>query len=577
MPLVWLWSLTLSLVALGPLLGGGHWLWADAVSVPRSFLVDQAFGLADAAPRATPQDAALAAVSNILDGGLVVKAITVLALFAAGTGAARLVREFLPESSWAVHIVAATFAIDNLWVVERLLQGQWSLLVGYGALGHVAVVAARLRNTPSASGWAELGFWLAAGGLVPTGALLVAVLAGLVLAAPGGARWWRRTAAFTGLAIVAASPWAAAGLFGLCGPELADGGAAGAHAFATRPDRAGWLALGGIWNAGSTPDSQRGAWGLAADLALVALVAAGAFLLRRRLRQDRAFALLFALGLAAVALVGLSATGFAQSSLAEAMATTPALGVLRDGQKWAALAWPAYALALSWIAMRAKQWACALVPVVLLLVPDALWGAGGRLAPVRYPNDWFEVRSLVAADPSHGALLTVPVGITRQYDWAGRRTSIDPAPRLLPVPVAQSGDLVVAGAVVPGEGALARRAAAHVRAGAGPERFAEDSIGWVLVERDQLSALPPAALAALARFELVRSDQHFDLYRNPLTPWPVPAVPDAARRVVVAAHLAWAALLACGAAGALWRRRAPGARLGRIGGTCPDGFREKAL
>ena len=406
------------------------------------------------------------------------------------------------------------------------------------------------------SGWAELGFWLAAGGLVPTGALFALALAGLTLAAPGGSRWWPRMAGLAGLAVVAAGPWLTAGLFGLSRGELGDGASAGAEAFAARPDRAGWLALGGIWNAQSVPGSQLGPFGLIANLGLVALVAAGAFLLRDRLRKDRVLGSLFVLGLVVVLLVGLSATGAAQWALEAAMTRVPALGILRDGQKWAALAWPSYALALSAVAARCKPSAWLLLPVVLLLVPDALWGAGGRLGTVRYPQAWFGVRDAVSADPAHGALLTLPVGITRQYTWAGRQTSIDPAPRLLPVPVAQSGDLVVDGAVVPGEGALARRAAADLRAGASPARFAEDSIGWVLLERDQLGALPPQAQAALGRFELVRSDPDFALYRNPATPWPVPEVSRARRLVVVLAHLAWAGLLVLGAAGALWRRRA---------------------
>ncbi|ERG69354.1 hypothetical protein [Segniliparus rugosus] len=457
-------------------MGAGHWLWADAVSVPRSYLVDQAFGLADAAPRATPQDAALAALSGVVDGGLLVKAITLLALVAAGTGGARLARCFLPGSHAGVQLVAATFAIDNLWVAERLLQGQWSLLVGYGALGHVAVVAARLREQSALSGWAELGFWLAAGGLVPTGALFVLALAGLTLAIPGGSRWLPRMAALAGLAAVAAGPWLAAGLFGLSRGELGDGASAGAAAFAARLDQAGWLALGGIWNAQSVPGSQLGAFGLIANLVVAALVAAGAFVLRDRLREDRVFGSLFALGLVAVVFVGLSATGAAQGALEAAMTRVPALGILRDGQKWAALAWPSYALALAALAARCKPGSLLLVPAVLLLVPDALWGAGGRLGTVRYPQGWFEVREAVSADQAHGALLTLPVGITRQYAWAGRPqhgassvggpVSIDPAPRLLPVPVAQSGDLLVDGAVVPGEG-LARQAGGGGSAGRG--------------------------------------------------------------------------------------------------------------
>ena len=63
------------LLILGPLLGPGYLLLRDAVSTPRSYLTDSALGLTDAAARAVPQDASLATLSVVVDGGLVVKAI----------------------------------------------------------------------------------------------------------------------------------------------------------------------------------------------------------------------------------------------------------------------------------------------------------------------------------------------------------------------------------------------------------------------------------------------------------------------------------------------------------------------
>ena len=57
-----LWSLLLTFVVLGPLLTSpGYLLLRDAVSTPRSYLTDSALGLTDAAARAVPQDALIAA------------------------------------------------------------------------------------------------------------------------------------------------------------------------------------------------------------------------------------------------------------------------------------------------------------------------------------------------------------------------------------------------------------------------------------------------------------------------------------------------------------------------------------
>ncbi|WP_447396509.1 hypothetical protein, partial [Staphylococcus aureus] len=69
------YSLALALLILGPLLGPGYLLLRDAVSTPRSYLTDSALGLTDAAARAVPQDALIAALSTVIDGGLVVKFI----------------------------------------------------------------------------------------------------------------------------------------------------------------------------------------------------------------------------------------------------------------------------------------------------------------------------------------------------------------------------------------------------------------------------------------------------------------------------------------------------------------------
>ena len=87
-----LYSLVLSVLILGPMLGPGYLLLRDAVSTPRSYLTDSALGTTDAAARAVPQDALVASLSTVADGGIVVKAIVLLALWLAGWGAAQMVR-----------------------------------------------------------------------------------------------------------------------------------------------------------------------------------------------------------------------------------------------------------------------------------------------------------------------------------------------------------------------------------------------------------------------------------------------------------------------------------------------------
>src|SRR6185436_11693651 len=128
-------------------------------------------GLSQAAPRALPQDYAVALASAVLDGGVVVKALLILGLWLAGWGAARLAATVLPDAGVAGQCVAVTIAIWNPYVAERLLQGHWSLLVGYGCLPWVANTMLRLRtsDTPPFYEACALAFWIGLAGLTPTG------------------------------------------------------------------------------------------------------------------------------------------------------------------------------------------------------------------------------------------------------------------------------------------------------------------------------------------------------------------------------------------------------------------------
>ncbi|OKH71626.1 hypothetical protein EB72_23110, partial [Mycobacterium sp. SWH-M1] len=165
----------LTLAVTAPLLGPGYLLLRDAVSTPRSYLTDAALGLTQAAPRALPQDVAVAVASSVVDGGVLVKAVLILGLWLAGWGAAHLATSVLPEAGLPGQCVAATVAVWNPYVAERLLQGHWSLLVGYGALPWVAAAVLSLRS--AGSGVGALAFWLAAAGLTPTGLMMAAAIA----------------------------------------------------------------------------------------------------------------------------------------------------------------------------------------------------------------------------------------------------------------------------------------------------------------------------------------------------------------------------------------------------------------
>jgi len=195
-------------VVTAPLLAPGYLLLRDAVSTPRSYLSDAALGLSDAAPRALPQDFAVALASHVLDGGVVVKVLLIAGLWLAGWGSARLAAAVLPASGAGGQFVAATLAVWNPYVGERLLQGHWSLLVGYGCLPWVAATVLRMRSERTRPLWLEIGalaFFTALAGLTPTGLLLAATVAS-VCSLTHGSGWPRKLCAIlaVGAAVLAA-------------------------------------------------------------------------------------------------------------------------------------------------------------------------------------------------------------------------------------------------------------------------------------------------------------------------------------------------------------------------------------
>ncbi|MDA0252925.1 MAG: hypothetical protein O3A42_18610, partial [Actinobacteria bacterium] len=466
------YALALTLAITAPLLAPGYLLLRDAVSTPRSYVSDAAIGLGESAPRAVPQDFAIAVLSTVLDGGLIVKALLIAALLMAGWGAGRLAGTVLPEAGVAGQLVAATVAIWNPFVAERLLQGHWSLLVGYGCLPWVAAAVLRLRaGDTGVAVWAGLVFWIGLAGLTPTGVILAAVVALVCLAAPGpGVGRGRGIAAVLGTALIAAGPWLAASALG---GALSTPQGAGLAPFAARAEpllgTLGSLAgLGGIWNAEALPHSRTSGFAVLGTVVLLGVVALGApAVLRRRSAEP-----LLVLAVVSILVPAALATGPGLAVLRAAVDLAPGLAVLRDGQKWVALAMPGYVLAGAGATLMLRRWmrpglAALLCCVALLAVlPDLAWGVGGRVRPVHYPPGWAQVAARINADPQPVAVL--PAETMRRFSWSGPAPVLDPLPRWLRAEVLATGDLLVAGQTVPGEGARAREVQRLLLSGADP-------------------------------------------------------------------------------------------------------------
>lgn len=539
----------MSLLITGPLLAPGYLLLRDGVSTPRSYLTDAALGLTEAAPRALPQDFFVAMTSSVLDGGVVVKILLVVGLWLAGWGAARLASTVLGPGLPG-QFIAATLAVWNPYVAERLLQGHWSLLVGYGCLPWVAVCVLRLRAEPGFVAVWGLMFWIALAGLTPTGLMLAATVALVCVAAPGhGLRRLRVAALGLAAAVLAATPWLVAAAVG--GTVASPVSAAGVHAFAARAEPGlatlGSLAgLGGIWNGDAVPGSRTTLFALVATAVLLGIVALGLPVAVR----DRRAAPLLILAVAAVLIPAVMATGPGLTFVEATIRSAPGLGVVRDGQKWVALAMPGYVLAAAAapVTLRRLQVpmaasaavACAALIAVL---PDLAWGVGNQMRAVQYPQGWTVAAAAINADPRPVAVL--PPDSMRTFYWTGAAPVLDPLPRWLRAEVLSTGDLVIGGELVPGEGMRARAVQDLLRSGADPQTVAAAGVGWLVVETNGVPARLDLPVAYL--------DGDIAVYRiggdHPVSPH---------RSLLVVAHLVWLAALVGGALGmalSFWRAR----------------------
>jgi hypothetical protein len=533
-------------------------LLRDAVSTPRSYLSDGALGLVSA-PRATPQDFAVAMASHVVDGGLVVKALLVAALWLAGFGAARLVALVLPEAGASGQFIAITVAIWNPYVGERLLQGHWSLLLGYGCLPWVATAMLTLRS--ESTGLFRLAFWVALAGLTPTGLMLAATVALVCVGAPGGGRpRWLCAAVALVAAVLAALPWLTAAALGLSSADRIWAQAPDVAAFAARAEPGlgtlGSLAsLGGIWNAEAVPGSRTTLFAIVSAAVLLVVVAIGLPAVARR----RATVPLIALAGVSVLVSAVLATGPGLAALHAVVDAAPSVGVLRDGQKWVALAMPGYALAGAGAVLTLRRWlqpavtALVCCAALLFALPDMAWGVGGKVEPVHYPTDWPKVAALINDDPGEVAVL--PADTMRRFAWTGTAPVLDPLPRWVRADVLMTGDLIISGVTVPGEGYRAHHVQRLLLAGADPAALRAAGVAWLVVESGTPGDMGKAA-KTFQRLPVAYRGHDLTLYRVGGTA--VGATPDH-RLLAVIAHLVWLEMLIVGAVGMLvasWRQRA---------------------
>ncbi|WP_259404961.1 hypothetical protein [Microbispora sp. H10830] len=445
-------GLAFGVLALGPALGPGFVLRYDMVFVP-----DPPLRLGDGFPRAVPSDQVVALLSAVVPAEIVQKAILLGLFVLAASGAAALARDALPGGGIMPRLVAAAFYAWNAYLAQRLLIGQWALLLGYAGLPWAVRAAAR-GGTPRL---AAALLPAAVGGFQ---AMLVSALTVLPVAASrgrggaggGGGGGGGRTRAVLssvlpplGVLAVLSLPWLVPALVSVLG---ADAGAdpAGVAAFAPRADGpfgtlGSLLTLGGIWNSHATVPGQDTPALAAVRLALT-LVAVTGFVRLGFVRRPAWWP-----GLAAAACAGVliaCAGAFAPGVPRALIGWWAGFGPLRDGQVYVAPFAPAQAVgvAVAVAALRAAMpapVAAAAVAVPVLALPTFALGAFGRLGSAEYPEEWLHVQAVVNGDPAPGALLSLPWSAYRAFPWNGGRVVLDPATKMFSRPVVWNDALVV--------------------------------------------------------------------------------------------------------------------------------------
>ncbi|MBO3744981.1 hypothetical protein J5X84_02800 [Streptosporangiaceae bacterium NEAU-GS5] len=476
-------GLLLGVIAIWRGLGWGFVLRYDMVFVPDPPIWPDRGGL----PRAIPSDVVVAVLSHVIPGELVQKLILLGIFVLAASGAAALVDKG--------RLAAAVFYAWNLYLAQRLLLGQWALLLGYAGLPWAVYATVRRRWLPAALLPAAIGGFQA---------MLVSALT-LIPVACWTSR--RRVAEVTGWLTVLSLPWLIPALLSRVTTDPA-----GVDAFAARADGpfgtlGSLLGLGGIWNADvGVPD--QGFAPLAAIRLLVCLAALwGAVRLTREERWARGLAVAAAAGLL-IALTG----AFLPGLLRALITWWPGFGPLRDGQAY--IAPLALLEALGFARLVGGLPGAAVVPVLLL--PTLAFGAFGRIAAVSYPSDWEVVRRVVDGDPTPGALLTLPWSAYRAYPWNSGRIMLDPSIKFFKRRVVWNDSLVVGlpgggGAItVPSEDPLARRVGALLET-TGPVRaqLVESGIRYVLIDRSNENAF----LSRLTGAESLLTSQNLLLLR----------------------------------------------------------------
>ena len=454
--------LGISLLVMLPLWRPGYVLTMDAVFVPH-----YRFSIASV-PHEQAMSTLLALLNLILPGDMIEKLVFTAILVLAGLGMHRLVTVENPT----LRYVAGLAAIFNPFVYDRMMYGQWSVLLGYALLPWLLASLKSALTAPEiwpvwpalrvAVWWTVITLVALPMGLIAGTAIAIVLLCHVLLVSRASRRSTvRLSVLLVGWLLLLNAYWMIAELI-----SPVTGAARAAQfspleltAFATRGDPVWGSVLTvvggyGFWAEGSTRFiNMRDVlpyWPVEPFVLLVLASLAAGIALRRRERSIT-LALTLALVIATVLAIGLASPLAAAPSRFLFDHVAPYRG-LRDTQKWVALVLVAeIALAiqgldiiLAHLAAARRRTAMAIAGCCLLLpvlfAPALFWGFAGQLRPVAYPPSWFSADERLRADSHHGVTLFLPWHEYLRFPFAGR-VFANPAQSFFDVPIIQGDNM----------------------------------------------------------------------------------------------------------------------------------------
>jgi hypothetical protein len=472
-----LWPIGVSVLGaaliLGPALGRGVVLSYDLVWSPERRLTPFATGAGTPTPRAVPSDAVAWLLGWLVTPAVAQKAILFAILVLASLGVVALLRDGRPAAGPMASSVAGLAAVWNPFISERLVVGQWTVLLGYAVLPWA--LRAAVRVVSGAGGRWTLVLAIAVAGTGGVNSVLM-TSAGVVAVLVAGLRrdarriWISLVASLVVTAGVSAV-WALPSL--LADAPVARSGV-GAFAPAADTPLGVWGSLlsgGGFWNAASHPD-PRTTWLVALLAALLSAVAVASFAQEVRGTVQR---FLWAPVLVGVLVVVLSALPVTRDLWAWVVTDIPGGGALRDSQKFLAAWVVAIAVGLGVAVDRLRRAVpsaaglagLGVAGLVVVLSPQLVWGVGGRLDAQPVPQGYRTAATQLSSMPA-GEVGLLPWSQYRRYDWNGGRTSLTLAPRILDQHVLFDDSLPLRSGVVAGENPRAARVSDDIARGAAP-------------------------------------------------------------------------------------------------------------